>query len=69
MGFGATKSHCSFYVMSPEVVQAHATELAGYDTGKGSIRFPAGQPLPAALVKKLVKARIAENDKRAGGPR
>jgi uncharacterized protein YdhG (YjbR/CyaY superfamily) len=60
VSFGATKNHCAFYVMSPDVVSAHASELEGYETGKGSIRFPAGKPLPAALVKKLVKARIAE---------
>ncbi|HKY11891.1 MAG TPA: DUF1801 domain-containing protein [Gaiellaceae bacterium] len=60
VGFGATKNHCAFYVMSPDVVQAHGAELERYETGKGSIRFPAGTPLPAALVKKLVKARIAE---------
>jgi uncharacterized protein YdhG (YjbR/CyaY superfamily) len=60
VGFGATKNHCAFYVMSPDVVRAHGAELERYETGKGSIRFPAGKPLPAALVKKLVLARIAE---------
>jgi uncharacterized protein YdhG (YjbR/CyaY superfamily) len=63
VGFGATKSHCAFYVMSPDVVSAHAGELEKYDTGKGSIRFPAGKPLPAALVRKLVQARSAEIEK------
>jgi uncharacterized protein YdhG (YjbR/CyaY superfamily) len=60
VSFGAAKNHCAFYVMSPDVVSAHAAELEGYETGKGSIRFPGDKPLPAALVKKLVKARIAE---------
>jgi uncharacterized protein YdhG (YjbR/CyaY superfamily) len=60
VSYGATKSHCAFYVMSPEVMRAHAAELQRYDTGKGTIRFPASKPLPAALVRKLVKARIAE---------
>jgi uncharacterized protein YdhG (YjbR/CyaY superfamily) len=60
VGYGATKSHCAFYVMSPEVMRAHAAELEKYDTGKGTIRFPASKPLPAALVRKLIKARIAE---------
>ncbi|MGH2555400.1 MAG: iron chaperone [Actinomycetota bacterium] len=64
VGFGATKNHCAFYVMSPPVMEAHKDELKSYDTSKGTIRFPAGKPLPAALVKKLVKARIAENDAR-----
>ena len=58
VGFGA--DHCSFYVQSPAVMRAHAAELKAYETGKGSIRFPADKPLPAALVTKLVKARIAE---------
>lgn len=61
VGMGATANHCAFYLMSGSTVAAHADLLAGYDTSKGSIRFPASQPLPAALVRKLVKARIAEN--------
>jgi len=63
VGIGATKSHCAIYVMSPNVIRAHAAELEEYDTGKGSVRFPASKPLPAALVRRLVKARIAENEK------
>lgn len=60
VAFGATKDRCTFYVMSPDVVDAHAKDLAKYDLGKGSVQFPAGTTIPAALVKKLVKARIAE---------
>ena len=41
-------------------VQAHKNELKAYETSKGTIRFPADSPLPATLVRKLVKARIAE---------
>ena len=62
--FAATANHCAFYLMSGSTVAAHERELAGYDTSKGTIRFPADKPLPAALVRKLVKARIAENDAR-----
>ena len=40
---------------------AHKDELKDYDTSQGTIRFQADHPLPAALVRKLVKARIAEN--------
>ncbi len=64
VGFAAFENHCSFFVMSTGVMRAHAAELTDYDTGKGCIRFPADKPLPAALVTKLVKARIAENEKR-----
>lgn len=42
-------------------MEAHRVELDPYDTAKGTIRFPAGKPLPAKLVRKLVKARIEEN--------
>jgi uncharacterized protein YdhG (YjbR/CyaY superfamily) len=62
VGFGATKSHCAFYLMSATTVNAHAADLEGYDTSKGTIRFSPADPLPAALVRKLVKARLAEND-------
>jgi uncharacterized protein YdhG (YjbR/CyaY superfamily) len=66
VGFGATANHCSFFLMSGSTVDAHADELAGYDTSKGTIRFPTAKPLPAALVRKLVKARLAENAGRRG---
>jgi uncharacterized protein YdhG (YjbR/CyaY superfamily) len=61
VGFGATANHCAFYLMSATMVEAHKEELEDYDTSKGTIRFQADDPLPAALVRKLVKARIAEN--------
>jgi uncharacterized protein YdhG (YjbR/CyaY superfamily) len=49
--------------MSPDVMRAHAAELKDYTLGKATICFEANKPLPAALVTKLVKARIAENEK------
>jgi uncharacterized protein YdhG (YjbR/CyaY superfamily) len=61
VGFGATKKHCAFYVMSGTLLEGFAEELKGHDISKGTIRFQPGNPLPAPLVKKLVKARIAEN--------
>jgi uncharacterized protein YdhG (YjbR/CyaY superfamily) len=65
VGFAAFAGHCGFYVMSPAVIRAHARDLRGYDVGKGCIRFPPDKPLPRTLVRKLVKARLAENKKRA----
>jgi uncharacterized protein YdhG (YjbR/CyaY superfamily) len=64
IGFAAFKDHCSIFPGSA-VMDAYKEDLKGYDTSKGTIRFPANKPLPAALVKKLVKARIAENEARA----
>jgi uncharacterized protein YdhG (YjbR/CyaY superfamily) len=67
VSFGTGKNHCAFYVMSPAVMREHAAELKGYDTSAGTIRFQAAKPLPAALVKKLVKARIAEIEEGVSG--
>ena len=50
--------------MSPSVIDAFKNELTGFHTSKGTIRFPVDKPLSTALVKKLVKARIAENEHR-----
>ena len=69
VGFGASKAHCSFFVMSSSFLDAFQRELAGYETSKGTIRFTSERPLPAALVRKLVKARIRENEARAGSRR
>ncbi len=60
VAFGASASHCAFYPMSGSTVAAHREELEGYQTSKGTIRFQPSKPLPASLVKKLVRARIAE---------
>jgi uncharacterized protein YdhG (YjbR/CyaY superfamily) len=61
VAFGATANHCAFYPMSASTVAAYKEELKDYDTSKGTIRFQPDSPLPASLVRKLVKARIAEN--------
>jgi uncharacterized protein YdhG (YjbR/CyaY superfamily) len=61
VGFGAATGHCTFHVMSTGVFAGHASDLKGYKLGKGSIQFQPASPLPAALVKKLIQARIAEN--------
>ncbi len=64
IGFAAFKDHCSIFPGSA-VMDAHKEELKRYSTSKGTIRFPVNKPLPAMLVKKLVKARIKENEARA----
>ena len=58
VALGATAKHCSLYPGS--ALRALQVNLKGYDTGKGTIRFQPDHPLPAALVRKLVKARIAQ---------
>jgi uncharacterized protein YdhG (YjbR/CyaY superfamily) len=62
--FAAFKKHCSFFPASYEVMERFANELGRFDVQKGTIRFPIGKPLPATLIKKIVKARIKENDAR-----
>jgi uncharacterized protein YdhG (YjbR/CyaY superfamily) len=66
VAIGATANHCALYLMSGSTLAAHQEVLKRYDTSKGTIRFPADKPLPVPLVRKLVKARIAENLERRG---
>jgi uncharacterized protein YdhG (YjbR/CyaY superfamily) len=58
--FGHWKSHIALYGTSGRFIKAHATELKPYVTTKGTLRFPADQPLPERLVSQIVKARVAE---------
>lgn len=58
--YAAFKAHYSFFPMSTSVLKMFRSELKLYQTSKGTIRFPYGRPFPASLVKKIVKARIAE---------
>ncbi len=59
--FAAFSDHCSLFP-GASVVKAFQDELRDDSTSKGTIRFPVDKPLPAALVKKMVKARVAENE-------
>jgi len=62
--FAAFSKHCSFFPGSLAVMAAFKNELKDCQTSKGTIRFPVDKPLSATLVNKLVKARIAENERR-----
>jgi uncharacterized protein YdhG (YjbR/CyaY superfamily) len=57
--FAAWKSHCALYGVR---LDPHQKELAGRDTGKGTIRFPLDQPLPEDLLKSLIGSRLSESD-------
>jgi len=59
--FGAWANHCSFYPGSSTTLKKFREDLKSFKITKGTIRFSPDNPLPLALVKKLVKARIAEN--------
>lgn len=62
--FGAWANHCAFYPGSSTLAKKFQDQLKGFETSKGTIRFTPDKPLSARLVKKLVKARIAENEAR-----
>ena len=57
--FAAFSKHCSLFPTA-SVIEEFKNELKGFSTSKGTIHFPTDKPLPTALVKKLVKARVAQ---------
>jgi uncharacterized protein YdhG (YjbR/CyaY superfamily) len=59
--YAAFKDHYSLFPMSMKVIEEHKEALKPYLTGKGTIRFDMDEPLPAALVKKIVNSRMREN--------
>jgi uncharacterized protein YdhG (YjbR/CyaY superfamily) len=63
-GYAAGRKFCSYYPMSGRVITKLAGDLKGYEKTAGSIHFPLDRPLPASLVQKLVKARLAELEKK-----
>lgn len=65
VGYAAFKNHCSFFPMQASLIDQMKEELASYRTAKGTLQFSPDKPLPAALVKKMVKARVVENEAKA----
>jgi uncharacterized protein YdhG (YjbR/CyaY superfamily) len=61
VGYAAFKNHCSLFPTGSRVIDKFAKELEPYSRNKGTIRFSPDKPLPDALLKKIVKARVAEN--------
>lgn len=65
VGIASAKTHSGFYVMSEPVMKMFKSELKAFDTAKTSIRFPLNQSIPEELIKKIVKARLKENQEKA----
>ena len=61
VGYAAFKNHCSLFPTGSGVIKKFEKELKGFATSKGTIQFPSDKPLPDALLKKIVKTRVAEN--------
>ncbi len=59
-GFHATSKGCSYFPFSGSTLKTLAKDVASYDQTKSALHFPPDEPLPSNLVKKLIKARIAE---------
>jgi len=64
VAYAAFKKHCSLFPMSLAVMAQFEDQLKGFATSKGTIQFPQDKPLSAALVRKIVKARLAEKEKK-----
>lgn len=62
--FAAFKNHLGFYPV-PTGIDKFKKELAAYKTSKGAVQFPLDKPLPLALIRRIVKFRVAENLKKA----
>lgn len=65
VGYAAFKGHCSLFPMQASLIDEMKDELKSYRTAKGTLQFPHEKPLPATLLKKMVKLRVAENEIRA----
>ncbi len=62
VAFASFKDHSSFFPMSVRIMEEYSKDLKKYSTSKGTIRFPINRPPPPSLIRKMVKARIAQNE-------
>ena len=62
VAFAAFRDHCSFFPLGSSVLDAFKEELKEFRVSKGTLHFPLDKPLPGSLVKKIVKARVAQNE-------
>jgi len=67
VAIAAFKKHCSLFPMSGAVIEKFKDELEGFHTSKGTLQFPAEKPLSATLMKKIIKARMAEIEAKLKG--
>lgn len=64
VAFAAFSKHCSLFPMSYAVIAMFQSQRKSFEVSKGTIRFPLNKPLPAGFLKKIVKARIAEKERK-----
>jgi uncharacterized protein YdhG (YjbR/CyaY superfamily) len=70
VSYSAFKAHCSFFPMSSELIEKHKSELAGFSTARGTLRFTPEHPIPRDLVERIVRERMAQIDARPpAGPK
>ena len=65
VAIAAFKNHCSLFPMSYFVIDRFRAELSRFEVSKGTIRFPIDKPLPATLLKKIVKGRLTQMSEKA----
>ena len=65
--YAAFSDHCSLFPMGGAAIDKFKSELAGFETSKGTIRFTVEKPLPAGLITKIVKFRVAKNEAKKKG--
>lgn len=64
VGIGVNKNYCSFYTMSPSLVKSMKDDLKGIKVSGATLHFDPNEKLPVTLIKKIVKARMKENEQK-----